>query len=108
MSPKSLDEHIVITPGTAGGRPRIAGRRIAVQNIAFWHEQQGMSVGEIAEEFDLTLSDIHAALAYYFDHREEIDARAKEDDEFVEEMRKQHPSMVQAKLAERGLDARND
>src|SRR5581483_8523674 len=101
MPPKSLDDHIVATPGTLGGKPRIAGRRIAVQHIAVWHELHGMSVVEIAEEFDLSRADIYAALAYYFDHKDEIDRKIKEGEEFAEEMRKKHPSLVQAKLAER-------
>ncbi len=33
MSPKTLDSHIEITPGISGGKPRIAGHRITVQNI---------------------------------------------------------------------------
>ena len=36
-------EHIEITPGICGGKPRIAGHRITVQNIVVWHEQMGMS-----------------------------------------------------------------
>jgi uncharacterized protein (DUF433 family) len=35
---KMLDGHIEITPGVAGGKPRMAGRRITIQNIAIWHE----------------------------------------------------------------------
>jgi len=30
--------HIEITPGICGGKPRIAGHRIKVQNIVIWHE----------------------------------------------------------------------
>src|SRR5689334_21998768 len=109
MPPKSLDEHIVATPGTLGGKPRIAGRRIAVQHIAVWHELQGMSVAEIADEFDLSLADIYAALAYYFDHRVEIDRKIKEDEEFAEEMRKRTPSKLRAQLDEiRARDAQGD
>lgn len=65
MAAKTLDQHIEITPGIAGGKPRIAGHRITVQNIVIWHERMGMSVDEIATEYDLTLADVHAALAYY-------------------------------------------
>jgi uncharacterized protein (DUF433 family) len=72
--PDSLDQHIEMTPGVAGGKPRIAGRRIAVRDVVFWYEHMGMSVDEISTEYDLTLADVHAALAYYFDHRAEIDA----------------------------------
>ena len=41
--------------------------------MAVWHERLGMRPDEIASEFDLSLAEIHAALAYYFDHRGEID-----------------------------------
>jgi uncharacterized protein (DUF433 family) len=70
-----LDEHIEVTPDIASGKPRIRGHRVTVQDIAIWHERLGKSADEIASEYDLTLGDVHAALAYYFDHREEIDAR---------------------------------
>lgn len=89
-----MDDHIVRTPDTAGGRPRIRGRRITVQDIAIWHERLGKSADEIAAEYDLTLADVHAALAYYFDHRDEIDARAAEDRAFAEAMRARTPSRI--------------
>lgn len=34
MATKTLDEHIEVTPGIAGGKPRIAGHRITVQDVA--------------------------------------------------------------------------
>jgi uncharacterized protein (DUF433 family) len=37
----SIAEHIVKTPCTCGGKPRIAGSRIRVQDIVIWHEHQG-------------------------------------------------------------------
>ena len=51
MSSKTLDEHIERTPDTAGGRPRIRGRRITVQQIAIWHDRLGKSADKIAAEF---------------------------------------------------------
>ena len=84
---KTLDAHIVMTPGTCGGKPRIAGRRITVENIAVWHVHMGMSEAEIAAEYELDLADIHAALAYYFDHLEEIEQRLREEDAFVESIK---------------------
>ena len=50
MTTKTLDQHIECTPGIAGGKPRIAGHRITVQNIALWHDRFGMSADEIATE----------------------------------------------------------
>jgi uncharacterized protein (DUF433 family) len=79
MNIKILDKHIEITPGVAGGKPRIAGHRITVQNIVIWHERMGKTVDEISAEYNLTLADIYAALAYYFDHQDEIDQNIEED-----------------------------
>jgi uncharacterized protein (DUF433 family) len=95
---RTLDEHIELTPDTAGGRPRIRGRRITVQDIAIWHERLGKTADEIASEYDLTLADVHAALAYYFDHREDIDARMVEDRAFAEALRARTPSLRDQKL----------
>ncbi len=102
MSSKTLDEHIELTSDTAGGRPRIRGRRITVQDIAIWHERLGKSADEIATEYDLTLGDVYAALAYYFDHREEIDARLTEDGAFAEALRARTPSKRFQKLSSLG------
>ena len=101
-------EHIEITPGVCGGKPRIAGHRITVQNIVVWHEQMGMSVAEIARTYPgITPADVHAALVYYHDHREAIQQQMKADEAFVAEMRaKTPPSRLEQVLAER--DAKND
>jgi uncharacterized protein (DUF433 family) len=101
MVRKTLDAHIEIRPGYSGGRPRIAGRRIRVQDVAIWHEEEDMSAQEIAKEYDLSFADVYAALAYYYDHREEIDKMIADDDAFVEEMRKKSPSLLNEKLKKR-------
>jgi uncharacterized protein (DUF433 family) len=98
MSGKTLDDHIEVTPGTAGGKARIRGRRITVQDVAIWHERLGKSADEIVAEHGLTLADVHAALAYYFDHREEIDARLTEDRAFAKALRARTPSLRDEKL----------
>lgn len=72
-------KYIVLDPDVLGGRPTIAGHRIGVIHIATWI-QQGMSPAEIADLFSLSLAEVYAALAYYYDHKEEIDRRAEEDD----------------------------
>lgn len=94
MSSKTLDQHIELTPDTAGGKPRIRGRRITVQDIAIWHERLGKTADEISSEYDLTLANVYAALAYYFDHREEIDQQIAEDNALVEALRERTPSKL--------------
>ncbi len=98
MARKSLDRHIEVTPGVAGGKPRIAGHRITVQNIVIWHERMGKSADEIAAEYDLTLADVYAALAYYFDHRAEIDRDIQESEAFIEALQQGTPSRLREKL----------
>ena len=93
-----LDRHIEITPGVAGGKPRVAGHRITVQNIVIWHERMGLSADEIATQYGLALSDVYTALAYYYDHRTEIDEAIEADDAFVAELRKMTPSKLLERL----------
>ncbi len=100
MITKTLDGHIEMTEGIAGGKPRIAGHRITVQNIVIWHEMLGRSADEIAAEYDLTLADVYAALAYYYDHRSEIDQSIEQSDSFVEALRQKTPSKLAEKLNE--------
>ncbi|MER3404412.1 MAG: hypothetical protein C4289_03945 [Chloroflexota bacterium] len=78
--------------------PRIAGHRITVQDIVVWHERLGLSADEIASEYGLSLADVYAALAYYYDHREEIDQAIRADEALVAELRRKTPSKVRAKL----------
>ena len=101
MSAQTLDQHIEITPDVACGKPRIAGRRITVQNIVIWHERMGMIPDEIATEYDLTLAEVYAALAYYFDHRAEIDQSIVESEAFVEALRQNTPSILKQRIQER-------
>ena len=96
--PAVLDQHIETTPGVCGGRPRVAGHRITVQAVAAWHEAEGKSVDEIATEYGLTLGDVHAALAYYYDHRDAVDRQAADDRAFAAEQRAATPSRVRARL----------
>jgi uncharacterized protein (DUF433 family) len=101
-------EKIVSTPGTCGGKPRLAGHRIKVADVAIWYERMGLSPDEIVSDWpSLTLSDVHAALAYYYDHREQIDADIREGEEFVEQYRAGQPSIFE-KVRQRRLDASND
>lgn len=96
----SIAEHIVATPGTCGGKPRITGHRIRVQDVALWHERLGYSVAEIVAHYpQLTLAEVHTALAYYYDHQEEIQQDIREAEALVETLKAQIPSKPRAKLS---------
>ncbi len=92
---------IVRTPGTCGGKPRIDGHRIKVEQIAVCHERMGMSPDEIVTSLPtITLAQVHAALAYYFEHKDEIDADIEEGNRFVEELKAKTPPSKLQKLLE--------
>src|SRR3972149_11060845 len=85
--------YIESTSKIAGGSPIIKGTRITVRTIAGYY-QMGMSVDEILTTLQhLSPSQVHSALAYYFDHQQEID-RELEVSTDVERWKKQvlpHP-----------------
>ena len=99
------NERIVKTPGTCGGRARIAGHRVRVLDVVIWHEHQGMTPDEIVSQIPtITLSDVHHALAYYFEHVEEIQAEMRSEQDLADEVRPHHPSLVKVKLRQRPVE----
>ena len=96
---KVTAERITKTPGVCGGRTCIAGHRVRVMDIVVWHEVMGRCADEIVSQFPtLTLGDVHAALAYYYDHTDEIQAEIQQEQQQGEEFRRRYPSALQAKL----------
>jgi uncharacterized protein (DUF433 family) len=76
--------HISVQPHVMSGRPCIAGTRVRVMDIVA-AQQAGVPDDELLAYFSsrtLTRSELHAALAYYYDHQDEIDAALAEDAEF--------------------------
>ena len=66
--------HIVKIDGVVGGQAVIEGTRIAVWHIVGYYYKVGMSVEDIvAEWYYLTPAQVFSALAYYHDHKQEID-----------------------------------
>ncbi|MGE3799841.1 MAG: DUF433 domain-containing protein [Candidatus Kapaibacterium sp.] len=90
----TLNTHIEVSRDIRGGKPCIAGRRITVADIAVRYEWFGESPDEIAAEYNLTLSEIYAALSYYHDHQNEIDASIHESQEFADNLRVRFPSKL--------------
>lgn len=76
---------IVATPGTCGGKPRIDGTRMKVEDVAMYHAG-GMTVEEIVEDFELTPAQVHTALAYYYDHQEEIERDIAEGEAYMQQL----------------------
>jgi uncharacterized protein (DUF433 family) len=89
-----------------GGKACISGTRIRVQDVYVWHELQGKSPDEIVSDFpQLTLAQVHAAMAYYWDHRDEIHQEMKGAEDLLQRLKDKSPSPLREKLAHRGTDA---
>lgn len=62
----------------------ITGTRIRVLDIVMDYEYHGISADEIAVSYPhLTLSQVHSALAYYFENRNIIQQQIRENEQFV-------------------------
>ena len=74
------------SPEIRKGRPCIAGTGVTVRRIAAW-DSLGLAPEEIAAKIEhLSLAQIHAALAYYYANRDEIDTDLAAEDGAAEEM----------------------
>ena len=89
---KTVYPHISEDPEVCSGRACVAGTRIRVMDVVALHDD-GLSAQEIVAEYP-SLSgptDVYAALVYYADHKDEVEADFAEDerraDEFEQESR---------------------
>ncbi len=66
--------YIVRTPGVRGGNARVEDTRIGVHDV-LGLIVNGATVDDVVRSFpDLTRAQVYECLAYYEDHRPEIDA----------------------------------
>ena len=81
---KAVNPHITKTPDICSGRACVAGTRVRVMDIVALRGA-GLSPEETLQEFPSLESaiDVSAALAYYADHKAEIDAAFAEDQELA-------------------------
>ena len=63
---------IVNTEGVLGGKARLEGRRISVLQIAERALDLEQPPEQIADQLDVSLAEVHAALAYYYEHPDEM------------------------------------
>jgi uncharacterized protein (DUF433 family) len=87
----------------------ISGTRIKVRHIAGERKAHGASAEQIQEAYPhLSLGQIYAALAYYYDHQELIDAEMAAAAQYAEAMRAQNPNPVTREQLEARLKPRED
>lgn len=90
-------EHIVLD---ARGVPRIAGTTMKVVELVTAQTAYGWSPEELHFQFPhLSLGQIHSALAYYWDHRDELDRDIDRRLAAVDHQQRQTPpALLRARL----------
>jgi uncharacterized protein (DUF433 family) len=90
--------HITLNPR---GVPCLDGTRHRVIDLVADHVAHGYSAAQIVEQYpDLTPAQVYAALAYYYDHQDAMDAGLAASYAQAEQQRRRHaphPKLVAAR-----------
>ena len=102
MTQATAYEHVVTDES---GTPLIEGTTMKVIELVLETHAYGWSADELQFQHPyLTLGQIHSALAYYWDHKEELDRDIERRLERVEQIRRDvGPSQLVERLKAKGL-----
>jgi uncharacterized protein (DUF433 family) len=81
---------ITTNPHVRGGRPCIAGTGLRVTDVVIAATIHLQSPEEIAVAYGVSLAGVHAALAYYYGHKETLDEDIRNQNETVEALKSEH------------------
>ncbi len=83
-------------PGIRRGRPTIIGRGLKVKRIVmdYIYDVGNPSPEDIAARYEATPAQVYAALAYYHQHKSEVDADIAEDLRFDELLKSEGPEVA--------------
>lgn len=81
---------ITSNPKVRGGRPCIAGTGLRVSDIVIASVFHDKTPDEIAAAYDVSLASVYAALAYYYEHKLEIDADIREQIEKARRLKEEY------------------
>lgn len=87
------------------GIAALVGTRTKVRQVVL-DALAGLSPAQIQHQYPhLSLAQVHAALAYYYDHREAVDAEIAESARAAEASRAAHPNALTRAALEARLSA---
>ena len=80
-APQVESVHVERRPGVCGGDPVIRDTRFPVKSVVVYVLRHGMTPEEVVREWTfLTLAQVYGALAFYYDHKSEIDGHIAEEE----------------------------
>jgi uncharacterized protein (DUF433 family) len=74
QAPTALNLSKYIDVSLMGDRPHVRGRRMPIATLVAFRNGEQLNISELAYAFTLTQAEVLAALLYYEEHRDEIDA----------------------------------
>lgn len=95
--------HITYDPKIFGGRPNVGAHRVSIHDRVALH-QRGETPERVAAAFGLTTLEVRAALAYFDNHREEIDRELVEDELAIARLASQEVFPLSEQLRKVGKD----
>jgi uncharacterized protein (DUF433 family) len=69
---------IAVDPTVRSGRPYVVGTTVTVADVVMAKLYHGQDADGIADWYSLTLAQVYAALAYYYDHKAALDEQIRE------------------------------
>lgn len=69
---------IVTNPDVRGGKPCIGGTGLRVTDLVMAHLFHGRTPDQLAADYEISLSQVYASLAYYYEHKAELDSDIRE------------------------------
>ena len=104
LSKPSEYKHIVLNDA---GQACIEGTRYKVRMLVAEQLVHGWSPWELQwQHEDLNMAQIHAALAYYYDHQAEIDADIQSEGDVLKDMKARYPARYTRQELEKRLEKR--
>jgi uncharacterized protein (DUF433 family) len=97
------ENHVEIVDGQA----MIKGKYVKVKMIASMFVRAGAPIEEIIEQYDLTPAEVHAALAYYYDHQAAIEKDFREGEALARQIgipAEEHLAQMRARLPKQGTE----
>lgn len=84
---------IVSDPDVRDGQPIISGSRVRVVDLIASHLFRNLTADELATNFNLSLAQIYAALAYYYQHKADINSvlrsEAQQAEQYLQQLDEQ-------------------
>lgn len=82
-----IQHHLEIREGDT--EARLIGTNFKARVVASIHLHGGLSIEQVADEFEIDIAYVHAALAYYYDNFEEFEAEYNEPPRFKVDAKEQ-------------------